>query len=143
MSKPKMRARLASLSFSDKIKLLERLRDRSSAFALVKVFLVARLDDPNADDQEKMRQKLEPDAQKYLSTHLKGGPPNASRAVLHVLLQHWLLGRGRRVRFELEVDGKIKGKEVANVEELNSLIGQGRTAAELLQAIGSCAEAGV
>jgi hypothetical protein len=142
MSKPKMRARLASLSFSDKIKILEKLRDRSSAFALVKVFLVARPDDPNADDQEKMRQKLEPDAQRYLSAHLKGGPPNASRAVLHVLLEHWLLGRGRKVRFELGVDGKIKAKEVTQVEELNALIGQGRTAAEFLQAIGSCTEPG-
>jgi hypothetical protein len=139
MSKPKMRARLSSLSFSDKIKILEKLRDRSSAFALVKVFLVARPDDPNSDDQEKMRQKLEPDAQKYLSAHLKGGAPNASRAVLYVLLQHWLLGRGRRVRFELEVDGRIKAKDVTLVEELNALIGQGRTPAELLQAIGSCA----
>ena len=142
MSKPKMRARLASLSFSDKIKLLEKLRDRSSAFALVKVFLVARPDDPNSDNQEKMRQKLEPDAQRYLSAHLKGGPPNASRAVLRVLLEHWLLGRGRKVRFELEVDGKVKAKEVTQVEELNALIGQGRTTAEFLQAIGSCAEVG-
>src|ERR1700693_3975657 len=127
MSKPKMRARLASLSFSDKIKILEKLRDRSSAFALVKVFLVARPDDPNSDNQEKMRQKLEPDAQRYLSAHLKGGPPNASRAVLRVLLEHWLLGRGRKVRVELEVDGKVKAKEVTQVEELNALIGQGRT----------------
>ncbi len=71
----------------------------------MKVFLVARPDDPNADDQEEMRQKLEPDAQKYLSAHLKGGTPNASRAVLHVLLEHWLLAHGRKVRFELEVDG--------------------------------------
>lgn len=142
MSKPKMRARLASLSFSDKIKILEKLRDRSSTFALVKVSLIARPDDPNADDQEKMRQKLEPDAQKYLSAHLKGVPPNASRAVLYVLLEHWLLGRGRKVRFELEIDGKIKAKDVTQAEELNALIGQGRTTAEFLQAIGSCAEEG-
>jgi hypothetical protein len=33
MSKPEMRKRLASLSFSEKIKLLERLRDRSLALA--------------------------------------------------------------------------------------------------------------
>jgi hypothetical protein len=33
MSKPKMRARLASLSFSEKIKILEKLRDRSEAIA--------------------------------------------------------------------------------------------------------------
>jgi hypothetical protein len=33
MSKPKMRARLASLSFSEKIKILEKLRDRSEKIA--------------------------------------------------------------------------------------------------------------
>jgi hypothetical protein len=33
MSKPKMRARLTSLTFSEKIQILEKLRDRSSAIA--------------------------------------------------------------------------------------------------------------
>jgi hypothetical protein len=33
MSKPEMRKRLASLSFSEKIKILEKLRDRSAALA--------------------------------------------------------------------------------------------------------------
>ena len=33
MSKPKLRARMASLSFSDKIKILEKLRDRDKAIA--------------------------------------------------------------------------------------------------------------
>jgi hypothetical protein len=33
MSKPKTRARLASLSFSEKIKILEKLRDRSEKIA--------------------------------------------------------------------------------------------------------------
>ncbi len=33
MSKPKMRARLRSLSFSEKIKILEKLRDRSVVIA--------------------------------------------------------------------------------------------------------------
>jgi hypothetical protein len=33
MSKPKLRARLASLSFSEKIKILEKLRDRDKAIA--------------------------------------------------------------------------------------------------------------
>ena len=33
MSKPKMRVRLAALSFSEKIKTLEKLRDRSLAIA--------------------------------------------------------------------------------------------------------------
>jgi hypothetical protein len=31
MSKPKLRARMASLSFSEKIKILEKLRDREEA----------------------------------------------------------------------------------------------------------------
>jgi len=33
MSKPKLQARLASLSFSEKIKILEKLRDREKAIA--------------------------------------------------------------------------------------------------------------
>jgi hypothetical protein len=33
MNKSKMRARLASLSFSEKIKILEKLRDRDQAIA--------------------------------------------------------------------------------------------------------------
>jgi len=33
MSKPKMRARQAALSFSEKIKILEKLRDRDRAIA--------------------------------------------------------------------------------------------------------------
>jgi hypothetical protein len=33
MSKKEMRKRLASLSFSEKVKILEKLRDRSLAFA--------------------------------------------------------------------------------------------------------------
>jgi hypothetical protein len=33
MSKPTMRVRLASLSFSEKIKILEKLRDRSEKIA--------------------------------------------------------------------------------------------------------------
>jgi hypothetical protein len=33
MSKPEMRKRLASLSFTEKVKILEKLRDRSLAFA--------------------------------------------------------------------------------------------------------------
>jgi len=33
MSKPKMRARLAALSFSEKVKILEKLRDRSKKIA--------------------------------------------------------------------------------------------------------------
>jgi hypothetical protein len=33
MSKPKLRARMASLSFSEKIKILEKLRDREQSIA--------------------------------------------------------------------------------------------------------------
>jgi hypothetical protein len=33
MSKPKLRSRLASLSFSEKIKILQKLRDRSEKIA--------------------------------------------------------------------------------------------------------------
>jgi hypothetical protein len=33
MSKPKLRDRMASLSFSEKIKILEKLRDRDQAIA--------------------------------------------------------------------------------------------------------------
>jgi hypothetical protein len=143
MSKPGMRARLASLSFSEKISILERLRDRSSAFTLVKVFLVGCPNDPTPDQTEKMRQKLQPEVQKYLTTHLKAGSPNASRSALYALLRHWLVGQGRKVRFELEVDGNVKRKEVTRVEELNALIGQGETPATLLRAIGFCEEAGV
>jgi hypothetical protein len=33
MSKPKLQARMASLSFSEKIKILEKLRDREKAIA--------------------------------------------------------------------------------------------------------------
>jgi hypothetical protein len=33
MSKPELRAKLAALSFSDKVKILEKLRDRSIAIA--------------------------------------------------------------------------------------------------------------
>ena len=47
MNKSKMRARLASLSFSEKIKILEKLRDRDRAIAA-----------------SGLRRKAEPDARK-------------------------------------------------------------------------------
>lgn len=132
MSNQEMRKRLASLSFSEKITMLEKLRDRSLAFSIVRVFLVGGPDD--------FQQKLEPEAQKYLSAHLKGGSPNASRSVLNVLLTDWLL-RGHKVRFALEVDGKAKSKEVTSVEALNSLIGQDQTPATLLQGLAALPDA--
>ena len=134
MSKQEMRRRLAALSFSEKVKILEKLRDRSLAFSIVSVFLVPGPNDPTSNEE---RQKLEGETQRYLSLHLKGGSPNSSRSVLNALLTAWLAGRGRKVRFELTVDGPVRGKEVSTVEELNNLIGQGRTPTALLQALGA------
>ena len=139
-----MHARLASLSFSEKIAILEKLRDRSLSFAVVKVSLVGSPNDPKADETERMRRKLEPEAQKYLSSHLKESAPNASRSALHALLKHWLDGhRGRKVRFELEAGEKVKVKEITSIEELNTLIGPGQTSATLLRAVGTCTEPGL
>ena len=45
MSKPELRKRLAALSFSEKIKILEKLRDRSRAIAASR----AKLRSPEAD----------------------------------------------------------------------------------------------
>jgi hypothetical protein len=45
MSKPEMRKRLAALSFSEKIKILEKLRDRSCAIAVSR----AKLRSPEAE----------------------------------------------------------------------------------------------
>jgi len=42
MSKPEMRKRLAALSFSEKIKILEELRDRSRAIAVSRAKLRSR-----------------------------------------------------------------------------------------------------
>jgi len=103
---------------------------------LVSLFLIAGLNDPNPD-HEKLRQKLEPEARKYLDSYFTVEVPNASRSVLHSFLTSWLRGRGRTVRFEIEVDGEVKGKEVTSVEELNDLTGPGKSPATLLQALGA------
>jgi hypothetical protein len=102
---------------------------------LVSLFLIAGPNDPNPD-QEKLRQKLEPEARKYLDSYFTVEEPNASRSVLHSLLTTWLGATGCKVRFEIAVDGEVKGKEVTSVEELNGLIGSGKTPATLLQALG-------
>jgi hypothetical protein len=49
MSKPKMRVRLASLSFSEKVKILEKLRDRSLALAASGLRRQAARRTPDAD----------------------------------------------------------------------------------------------
>jgi hypothetical protein len=48
MSKPKLQARLAALSFSEKIKILEKLRDREKAIAAVGLRRESQADAPNA-----------------------------------------------------------------------------------------------
>jgi hypothetical protein len=103
------------------------------------VRLIAELNDPNLN-QEKLRQKLEPEAGKYLDSYLMVEKPNASRSVLHSLLTNWLAGRECKVRFEIEVDGKIRSKEVTNLKELDELIGDGKTPSTLLRALGKAGQ---
>jgi hypothetical protein len=134
MSKPKMSKRLASLNFSEKIKILEKLRDRSLSLAVARVFLDSGPNDPTPDQE---RQRLQCDMQKYLSSHLKGGVPNSSRVALYAIARGWLEGHRGRVRFEFEVDGERRKKEITTVEELNTLIGPGQTPQTLLQALGA------
>jgi hypothetical protein len=54
MSKQEMRKRLASLSFSEKVKILEKLRDRSLALAASGLRRRARdgADNPRKDNKE-------------------------------------------------------------------------------------------
>jgi hypothetical protein len=134
MSKPKMRARLASLSFSEKIEILEKLRDRSLALTIVRVYVDVGLNDRTPDQD---RQKLQNDLQKYLSTYLKGGSSNSSRVAFYALTRGWLEGYQGRVRFEFELDGQTRNKEVITVEELDSLVGPGQTPQSFLRALGA------
>jgi hypothetical protein len=46
MSKPELRTKLAALSFSEKIKILEKLRDRSLAIAAAGLRRKAATDEP-------------------------------------------------------------------------------------------------
>jgi hypothetical protein len=57
LDKSRMRARLASLSFSDKIRILEKLRDRSKAIATSGLRKAARTEDKvhNAGNKQKGR----------------------------------------------------------------------------------------
>ena|SRR6266849_1197862 len=110
---------------------------------IVSLSLVASLNDPRPDHQEEFRRKLEPEANEWLDCFFKEqNHPNSSRSVLHTLLATgWLLARGRKVRFEIEVDGKVKSKEVTSVEELGGLIGDGKTTSTFLQALGGTGRA--
>jgi len=103
---------------------------------LVRLSLIAGVNDPSAD-HEILRQKLEPQAQKWLDSYLKAQEPNSSRSILRTLLATgWLLVPGRKVCFELEVDGVVKSTEVTNVNELDELIGDHTTPSTFLQALG-------
>jgi hypothetical protein len=52
MSKPKLQARMASLSFSEKIKILEKLRDRERAIAAAGLRRKMSKDSPSIKDGE-------------------------------------------------------------------------------------------
>lgn len=133
MSKPEMRSRLAALSFSEKIKVLEKLRDRSLSLAVVRVFIQSRPNDPTPDQK---RQKLQCDMQTYLSSFLKGGSSSSSRVAFYAIARAWIEGHRGGLRFEFEIDGEAKNKEIATVEELSRLIGPSRTPQSLLEALG-------
>jgi hypothetical protein len=135
MSKQDMRKELASLSFTEKIGILERLRDRSWAFSLVKLSLLGGVRDLNRD-QEEAWQKLEAEAQKYLNSYLKSAMPGASLAILRAVLRHWIEFLRGRVRFEVDVEGKVGAREIARIEELDSLLGPSQTPATLLRTLG-------
>jgi hypothetical protein len=134
MGKPEMRNRLAALNFSEKIEILEKLRDRSLAFAVVRVFLDWGPRDPTPAQE---RQKLQRDVQECISSFLKGGAPNASRVFLYAVLRAWLEGHRGKVRFEFDVDGQSRRKEVITVEELTDLIGRDQTPQTFLCTIGA------
>ncbi len=128
MSKQDMRKELATLSFSEKIGILEKLRDRSLALSLVRLSLVG--------GPPETGEKLEPQAQKYLNSYLKSETFNGPRSVLHEVLRHWVQYDRGKVRLEIDVDGKARRKEITSTAELDSLLGQGQTPSDLLRALG-------
>lgn len=134
MSKREARQRLAALTFSEKVEILEKLRDRSLELAVVQVSLVSKAG-VFGPDQETKRKQVESDVQKYLSAYLKGGAPNASGSVLNALLTAWLQGYGH-VRFEINIDGTLRGIDVISMDELSTLIGPGQTPVTFLQGLG-------
>ncbi|HTW58023.1 MAG TPA: hypothetical protein VMD99_07835 [Terriglobales bacterium] len=134
MSKPKLRARLSSLSFSEKVKILEKLRDRSLALAVVRVYLDSGPSDLTPDLE---RQKLQRDLQKYLISYLKGGAPSAPRSAFYALTRAWLEGHRGRIRFEFEANGQTRSKEVTAVEELGNLVGPDQTPQTFFRGLGA------
>lgn len=100
---------------------------------LVHVSLVGALNDPN-QNQENLRLKLEPVAQKSLDAYFTAEEPSSSRSLLNTqLAAGWLVVDGRKVRFEAELDGATLCKEAANLKELDELIGDGKTPGSLLR----------
>ena len=132
MSKQDMRSELAALSFTEKVGILEKLRDRSLAFSLVRVSLVPG-PQKGQRDQESFHE-LEAQAQKYLNSYLKSDTVGF-RSALHEVLRSWVQSDGK-VRLEVEVDGKARWKEITRSDELDNLLGPGRTQSDLLGALG-------
>jgi hypothetical protein len=112
-------------------------------FSPVRLSLIAGLNDTDPN-QPTMRQKLEAELQGWLDRFCRMEDSNCS--VLIILLESgWLLGCGRKVRFEIRcseigADGEVKGIEVESVEELKNLIGGGKTPKTLLEALASVGE---
>jgi hypothetical protein len=132
MSKQEMRKELASLSFTEKVSILEKLRDRSLSFSLVRLSLVG--------GPPETGRKLEVEAQKYLNSYLKAEAFNGPRSVLHEVLRRWVEYNRGKVRLEIEVDGKTRSKEIASSTELDNLLGQGQTPPDFLRALGGEAD---
>jgi uncharacterized protein (DUF4415 family) len=92
--------------------------------AVVSVSLIAGPKDPIAAQE---KSQLEPELQRWLNSCFIASKPPSSSALLPVSTAWLQRGRGRKVRFEIETEGKVRGKEVASVGELEDLIGAGKT----------------
>jgi len=69
--------------------------------------------------------------------HFTAEEPSSSRSVLRTLLASgWLLVRGRKVRFEVDLNGETVSKEATSLKELDELIGNGKTPATFLRVLG-------
>jgi len=111
--------------------------------SLVRLSLIVGRNDSDPNQQE-MQRKLELEAQGWLDSFftLEG----CDCSVLHTLLTAgWLGTHGRKVHFEIGPPlagiGEVKRLEVANKEELNDLIGNGKTVSTFLRAFASLAPA--
>jgi hypothetical protein len=98
---------------------------------------------PNDSDPNQDKLRLEPEVQKGLDSYhgsfSKGKP---FPTVILALLTAWFEGgRGRKVRFEIGPPltgvGEVKRIEAANEEELNALIGDGKTLSTFLPTFAS------